>query len=96
MMAMQLMAPVFAPSHMTLLLPLLAAPSVVFRTALLVPLLTITMVEARVAALPAATPCPGDYLDLPDGHRRVIASDNELTGPGLRLSGFVADRNVQA
>jgi hypothetical protein len=95
-MAMQLMAPVFAPSQMTLFLPLLAASSAVFLTALLVPPFTMTMVEARVAALLAATPCPGDYLDLPDGHHWVIASDNELTGPGLRLSGFVADRNVQA
>jgi len=90
------MALIFTPSHMTLFFPLLAALSVVFLTALLVPLFTVTMVEARVAAVPAAAPCPGGYLDLPDGHRRVIASDNELTGPGLRLSGFVTDRNVQA
>src|SRR5262250_355135 len=95
-MAMRLMAPVFAPIHMTLFLPLLVAPSVMFLTALLVPLFTITMVAASFAALLAATPCPGDYLDLPDGHHWVVASDNELTGPGLRLSGFVADRNVQA
>jgi uncharacterized membrane protein len=95
-MAMLLMVPIFSLSRMTVFLPLLAALSVVFLTAVLVPLFTITMVGACVAALPAAAPCPGGYLDLPDGHRRIIASDNELTGPGFRLSGFIADRNVQA
>lgn len=90
------MAPFFPSIRMTLLVALPAASSAVFLTAPLVPLLAMTVLAAGVAALFAATPRPGDYLDLPDGHHRVIAPDHELTGPGLRLSGPVANRDVQA
>ena len=82
-MATLLMLPLFVPRLVAIKavfsLPFLAAPLVVFLTALLVPLFAITMVITRVAGLLAATSRPGDYLHLPDGHQWVIASDNELT-----------------